>query len=240
MSTLEPPLKTSLAFILPAESIVALTVTAPAPAVTLSLPVPRVTTPPVAIPVNATVLLPASAIASVAPLMLSALLFPEIYMESPDPATFIVSLVATMLAVTLLLTATIWVCPLWSTKAIPARPRSQTSLRDNVCSNPPYKDGHRFVEHALTRVRPGGLVAVFHQANFAHSLDRYRLFTRSEMTIKLSKRPSVPSGGFLEANGVVARKGRQPDLLLVRLEGRQNDTKRRRQQLVDVLAAGFI
>jgi hypothetical protein len=78
----------------------------------------------------------------------------------------------------------------------------------NIICNPPASKLVAFVEQALRRVEPGGLVAVLAPLKWAASQGRYPLFTRPEMerVIVLSRRPSIPPGALLEARGEAIRK----------------------------------
>ena len=79
----------------------------------------------------------------------------------------------------------------------------------NIICNPPASKLVAFVEQALRRVEPGGLVAVLAPLKWAASQGRYALFSRPEMErmVILSRRPSIPPGELLKAKGEAIRKG---------------------------------
>lgn len=77
----------------------------------------------------------------------------------------------------------------------------------SVCTNPPFREAVRVVEHALRLVRPGGLVAIVGQSKFLWSQGRVDLFDRCERIIILSTRPSMPKGEALMEHGEDIRGG---------------------------------
>jgi len=78
----------------------------------------------------------------------------------------------------------------------------------NIVCNPPASKLIPFVEQALAPVEPGGLVAVLAPLKWAASQGRYDLFSRPEMerVVILSRRPSIPPGELLKAEGEAIRK----------------------------------
>jgi hypothetical protein len=82
-----------------------------------------------------------------------------------------------------------------------------TSLYDNIVTNPPYNIAQDIIEHALLRVRYR--VAVLTQLKFLSSQGRYKLFNNSwmEKVIIFSRRPSMPPGVMLQKHGEAIRGG---------------------------------
>ena len=79
----------------------------------------------------------------------------------------------------------------------------------NIICNPPATKLVSFVERALILIERGGRVAVLAPLKWAASQSRYALFSRPEMeaVIVLSRRPSIPPGELLKAEGEGIRKG---------------------------------
>lgn len=78
-----------------------------------------------------------------------------------------------------------------------------------IVTNPPFIIAADIVRHALTIVRPGGIVAVIAQAKFLFSQGRHATFDHPSMerVIVFSKRPSMPPGKMLAELGESCRGG---------------------------------
>lgn len=79
----------------------------------------------------------------------------------------------------------------------------------NIVTNPPFNLAVPIVRHALAYCSPGGIVAIVAQAKFLFSQERNALFNLPSMerVLILSKRPSMPPGEMLAAQGEACRKG---------------------------------
>lgn len=78
-----------------------------------------------------------------------------------------------------------------------------------IVTNPPFSYSVPIVRHALRLVDNGGYVAIIAQAKFLYSQARHPLFMMPECdrVLILSKRPSMPPGKQLEAEGESCRGG---------------------------------
>ncbi len=81
--------------------------------------------------------------------------------------------------------------------------------RPSIVTNPPFKIAVAIVQHALSVVPEGGIVAVIAQAKFLFSQARHPLFSNSlmERVIIFSRRPSMPTGAMLAEHGEACRGG---------------------------------
>lgn len=79
----------------------------------------------------------------------------------------------------------------------------------NVVTNPPFNIAADIVRHALSVVRPGGIVAVIAQAKFLFSQGRHAIFDHPSMerVVIFSRRPSMPPGKMLAELGESCRGG---------------------------------
>lgn len=87
------------------------------------------------------------------------------------------------------------------------------AIYPNIVTNPPFLLSVPIIEHALKHTRDGGLIAIVAQAKFLYSQGRYPLFSRPECerVLILSKRPSMPPGELLVAQGEACRGGGSMD-----------------------------
>ncbi len=85
------------------------------------------------------------------------------------------------------------------------------TVRDAICTNPPFKDSVAIIEHAQRIVRPGGVIAILAQSKFLFSQRRIDLFDNCYKIVILSKRPSMPPGAALAEHGESIRGGGSMD-----------------------------
>ena len=75
-----------------------------------------------------------------------------------------------------------------------------TTLADHVVTNPPYGPARglsaRFVEHALTRIRPGGTVCMLLRTNWEAPQAHQRLMARCCRKYTFSRRLKMHRGGY--------------------------------------------
>ena len=84
---------------------------------------------------------------------------------------------------------------------------ADTTIYENIATNPPFRHAVKIIEHGLAHVADGGRVATLVPVNFLASQGRYSLFSRPETdaVLVLSRRPSMPPGELLAVMGESAR-----------------------------------
>ena len=80
---------------------------------------------------------------------------------------------------------------------------ADTTIYENIATNPPFRHAVKIIEHGLAHVADGGRVATLVPVNFLASQGRYSLFSRPETdaVLVLSRRPSMPPGELLAVMG---------------------------------------
>lgn len=89
---------------------------------------------------------------------------------------------------------------------------TDTTIYPNVVCNPPYSKAEEIIRHAFNHVTDR--IAVLVPLRFLASQGRYALYAQRrecEMVLILSKRPSIPTGTFLQEHGEKKRKNGSDD-----------------------------
>jgi hypothetical protein len=79
---------------------------------------------------------------------------------------------------------------------------ADTAMYPNIVCNPPFETAVQLIQHGLKHVIKGGHVAVLVPLRFLASQERHTLFKEQRpLVLIFSRRPSLPPGKLLLANG---------------------------------------
>jgi hypothetical protein len=90
---------------------------------------------------------------------------------------------------------------------------ADTAVRENIVTNPPYRQAEKILERALQHVVPGGRIAMIVPIQFLCSQRRFHLFDprQCERVLVHARRPSMPPGDLLEFFGESERHSGSTD-----------------------------